>query len=146
MTSGTSASDYVPIQAEWPADPWRVLVVCALLNLTSRRQVKPIIVELFDRWPTPSAMAEAGPDLEELLTPCGLAPSRAKRLRSMAAAFPALTWLSPTTIQGLPGCGQYAADAFRVFVQGDLSEDPHDAVLVEYVERRRLERRLRDRG
>lgn len=120
-----------------------MLVVCALLNLTSRRQVIPVIGELFERWPTPRALADAGPELEELIAPCGLAPSRARRLRSMSAAFPGLTWLSPTTVQDLPGCGQYAADAFRVFVQGDLDGEPHDAVLIEYVERRRLERRLR---
>src|SRR6185369_4151215 len=49
--------------------PWRVLVVCALLNRTHRRQVRPMFEELFERAPTPEAML--GADLSDLLRPLG---------------------------------------------------------------------------
>jgi hypothetical protein len=37
------------------------------------------------------------------------------------------------TVQSLPGCGQYAADAWQIFVQGDLDVEPADGVLAAWV-------------
>lgn len=124
----------MPLQAPFGSSPWRVLVVCALLNLTSRDQVRPILDELFGRWPHPEAMALSGPDLEEFLQPLGLGEQRARRLRRMSEEYMGLDVLSGWHVGQLHACGAYSADAFRVFCQGDISFLPGDRVLRAYVE------------
>lgn len=133
----TGVSEYVPIQQGWRTDPWKVIVVCALLNLTSRAQVLPLVAGLFDQWPNPSDVERAGPELEEYLRPLGLSDQRCRRLRLMAADYQRAEILTRGVVQSIHGCGQYAADAFDVFCRGDLSVTPSDTVLREYVERRR---------
>lgn len=128
------ADAYVPLQAPYGSSPWRVLVVCALLNLTGRDQVRPMLDELFDRWPNPEAMARAGTDFEEFLQPLGLGEQRARRLRRMSEEYMGLEVLSGWHVEQIHACGSYSADAFRVFCQGDLSSLPGDRVLREYVE------------
>lgn len=118
-------------------DPWRVLVVCALLNLTAREQVWSIIEDFFDRWPGPTDTEAAGPELEEFLQPLGLGAQRARRLRGMAVDYLRAEELSRTIIQQLHGCGQYAADSFDIFCRGDYALRPSDTVLAEYADRRR---------
>jgi endonuclease III len=125
------------LQERYRTDPWRLLVTCAMLNLTSRVQVRPLIDAIFSAYPTPAAMAEAGPELEELIRPCGLAEQRARRLRLMAADFLRAEVLSPGHVQRLHACGRYAADSFQIFCQGDLDTRPADRVLAAYVEQRR---------
>jgi len=111
-----------------------VLVVSAMLNLTSRDQVIPIIEGLFERWPTPEAMAGADESLDAYIAPCGLATVRAERLRHMSEAFHHMRWLSPMSVQQLPGCGRYSSDAFRIFTQRDYDSPATDAVLAEWSE------------
>lgn len=125
---------YVPLQAEYASAPWRVLVICALLNMTSRDQVRPMLPDLFERWPNAEAMAKAGPGLEETLRPLGLQDQRARRLRRMSDEFTRLEVLSGYHVERLYACGMYSAEAFRVFCQGDTSFFPGDRVLREYVE------------
>jgi methyl-CpG-binding domain protein 4 len=134
MSSTLTSDAYVPLQAQYGSAPWRVLVVCALLNLTSRDQVRPVLGELFDRWPHPEAMALAGPDFEEFLRPLGLAEQRARRLRRMSEEFMGLEVLSGWHVEQLHACGSYSGDAFRIFCQGDLACRPGDRVLKAYVE------------
>lgn len=128
---------YVPIQQAYRTDPWRVLVVCQLLNLTNRDQVIALIEDFFDQWPGPSDTEAAGTELEEFIKPLGFAEQRARRLRGMAVDYMKAEVLSRSMVQMLHGCGQYAADAFAVFCQGDLSYRPSDSVLNEWVMWRR---------
>ena len=125
--------EYIPIQQAYRTDPWRVLVVCQLLNLTNRTQVIGMIEEFFDNWPGPADTEAAGPELEEFIQPLGLAEQRGRRLRNMAEDYMKAEVLSRSIIQMLRGCGQYAADAFTVFCQGDLTIRPSDTVLHEWV-------------
>ena len=54
-------------------DPWRPMVACMLLNMTSRRQVDEVWPELFDRWPTARDMADGDPLRQaDVLDPLGL--------------------------------------------------------------------------
>jgi methyl-CpG-binding domain protein 4 len=130
-------TDYIPIQQMYRTDPWRVLVVCALLNLTSREQVMAMVEGLFARWPGPKEMGEAGKELEDYIAPCGLSTQRARRLRLLSDDFLRADVLTRSVVQSIHGCGQYAADSFSVFCRGDLTVTPSDRVLREYVERRR---------
>lgn len=38
--------------------PWRVLVVCILLNRTQGAQARPVLEEFLRRWPTPEVFYE----------------------------------------------------------------------------------------
>lgn len=129
---------YVPLQHRYLSDPWRVIVVSMLLNLTSREHVRPILDDLFARWPTPEAMAGASPaSLAKAVRATGLQEQKAARLIRMSKTFVTLPVLSTFHVEHLPGCGVYVADAFRVFCQGDYRmRPPTDKVLAEYVRER----------
>ena len=94
--------------------PWRVLVVCALLNLTQGAQVRPMLPELWRRCPDPTSLLVAG--LDDLLAPLGLQYRRRDLLQH-------LTWdyLAGHGARS-HGCGQYARDAWTLFVEGDLPD------------------------
>jgi len=125
---------YTPLQVRYISDPWRVLVVSMLLNLTSRDHVRPVLEPLFERWPSAQAMAGANVEqLERVLRPTGLQAQRAVRLVRMSHEFIKMPVLSTFHVGHLPGCGLYAADSFRVFCQGDYRTPVGDRVLAEYV-------------
>ena len=106
--------------------PWRVLVCCALLNLTSGAQVRPVIGPLFERCPTPDSMLLA--DLSDLLSPLGLQRRRANVLRRLTWDY--LAGKAPLCY----GCGQYALDAWALFVEGRTDLDPADHWLRPYLD------------
>jgi len=120
------------LQERVPRDelyPWRVIVLCSLLNKTPKESVARIMGGLFERWPTPRAMRNSGPDLETLFRPLGLGYRKAKMLRRMSADYD----------QGVPaaecrGVGQYARDALAIFVDGRLDVEPDDGKLGLYLE------------
>lgn len=127
------------IQLPYRKQPWRMLVCCILLNRTTNRQVRPILPELFRRWPNAEAMAAAGEDLEELLRPLGLWRQRSATLRKFSARWARERHLTPhsaETIGRLPGCGPYAVEAWRLVCLGDIDgfhpRGPEDKELFRY--------------
>ena len=144
MAGGDAEDEELTIQEEQLVDDpsgFRMLVACILLNATRGDSVRPMLPELFDRWPTSYDLAGADDDLERLLRPLGLWRQRAEKLRRLAAM-----WEIDPLVRGprswlkvglYPGCGRYAADSWRIFAEGDLSRrvspDPNDVAL-----RRRL--------
>ena len=118
-------------------DPWRPMVACMLLNMTSRRQVDEVWPELFDRWPTARDMADGDPLRQaDVLDPLGL-HFRVVHLRQMsrlwAARFPqgfrsSIVSMLPAwadqDITWYPGLGRYAQDSYRLFVIGDVHHQP----------------------
>lgn len=112
--------------------PWRVIVLCCLMNQTHARQVRPILLPLFELWPEPSAMAVAGPHLEDLIRPLGFRNRRANALRRMSAEY----------ADGVPpnrcyGVGDYAKDAIEVFCHDRTDVQPNDGFLAKYVQWRK---------
>jgi endonuclease III len=111
---------------------WEVLVVCQLLNLTTREQVQRAWPEIQRRWRSPEALARAhNRTLERVLRPLGLSRRRAWTLRQMAREV-CRRGLPGTRAEvlALPGCGPYAADAWEIFARGRTpSEIPGDRVL-----------------
>lgn len=116
-----------PLQEEYGAgDPWRVLVICLLLNQTDGRMVARELPGFFRRFPDPHALAGAGEGTVRLMLEHLGLYRRARLLVDLSRAYLAGGWEDPTD---LPGVGDYAADAWRLFVDEDPWFDPQDKVL-----------------
>jgi methyl-CpG-binding domain protein 4 len=126
------------IQEKYFPDRWKMLICCLLLNLTSIKQVGPMIDELFERYPDPDAMSKAKPeDLHELLKPLGLWQKRSKTLIRFSEEFKAGNWLAA---KELYGCGKYADDSDRIFFLGEWRDvEPTDGKLIRYLDFLRLQ-------
>jgi hypothetical protein len=112
-----------------PLYGWRVLVCCAVLNRCHGSVAKDILDEVLRRWPTPGALAIAGPDLERVIARLGLAVGRAANLRNLSCDYD--RGLRPPL--RIRGCGRYAEDAWRLFVEQDPPPTcPDDGHLARY--------------
>ncbi|ELR25157.1 base excision DNA repair protein, HhHGPD subfamily protein [Acanthamoeba castellanii str. Neff] len=91
--------------------PWRLLVVSI---------VRPVVGDLFDRYPSPEAMAEA--DEEELagmIRRLGLYRKRAKALVDFSRTYlDSPPWRTPAELKYF---GKYADDSYRLFCLGGTS-------------------------
>ncbi len=130
------APDYTtsPIQLGMRGDPWRVLCACTLLNRAAGEQVRPVLRELFDRWPSAVTMASATDswlDMERLMNPLGFQNRRTITLLKMSAQFVYGDW---ATVSELYGVGPYAADSVNIFCLGRLDVNPGDSVLRRFLE------------
>ena len=114
----------------WP-DEWKMLVVCLMLNQTSRKQVEPMIATFFQLFPTPEAVAEGSEEhLRAILKPLGLVNRRIKTLKKFSEEFVTKKW---DAVIELYGCGKYANDAHRIFIKGEWQDvEPNDHALVDY--------------
>lgn len=111
-------------------DPWRLLVGCILLNMTSRKQVEGVIWRLFERWPDAAALAAADEaELRVLLLGLGMGHKRTLTLRRFSADYLHTRWGS---VRELYGIGKYAADAHDMFCLGNLTVEPDDYALRQY--------------
>ena len=116
------------IQERYRNEPWKLLVACVLLNITSRQQVDKVIDELFERFPNPVRM-EAATDEEigEIIRPCGLWRRRAGTLRRLSGQWSRIKLGWPfedppeQEVCRIHGVGLYALDSYRFFVLGDTS-------------------------
>jgi len=103
------------LQAKYRDDSWRLLVVCALLNRTTGRQVEGVIDALFARWPTAEAMVAADPaEIGAVIRPCGLWRLRAARLVALSE-----DWAAGRPVEQCRGVGPYALDSYRLLVLGE---------------------------
>jgi len=126
------ASPFYLLQEIYIDDPWKIMVCCIMLNLTSRKQVDSIREEFFWRWPTPESIISAEQlELSEFLRPLGFYNKRAKTLIRFSEE-----WLSKECddIIELHGIGKYAQDSWNIFVKGEVPDTVNDHVLNRYVE------------
>ena len=116
----------------WPNE-WKILVVCLMLNQTSRKQVEPMIEAFFEKYPDPDAVLRASESkLFSILKPLGLANKRVLTLKKFSLGYLGGDW---NTAKDLYGCGKYADDAYRIFIKGDWQEvEPNDHALNFYHE------------
>jgi A/G-specific adenine glycosylase len=100
--------------------PFRVLVAEVLLQRSRSSTVARVYQDLFTRWPTPHALAEASQkEVEEVIRPLGLT-RRAGTLKALAGRIEDLHGV-PSSLEDLmelPGVGRYAAAATRVVAFG----------------------------
>ncbi|HEY0398700.1 MAG TPA: A/G-specific adenine glycosylase [Acidimicrobiia bacterium] len=114
-------------------DRWAVLVSEVMLQQTQVGRVAGVWPGFMARFPTPEAMAAAGPG--QVIAAWGTLgyPRRARRLWEAAERIAAHGW--PEALTDLPGVGRYTADAMAAQVDG------RDAPAIETNIRRVVERR-----
>ena len=118
------------LQEIYQPDGWKMLTCCMLLNLTNRRQVDVIRDELFKKYPTPKDMMNAKHrELADILKPLGLYNRRATSLRLMSAGYIG----GFKSVDELYGIGKYAKDSWEIFQNNNMSVNPTDKVLQEYL-------------
>jgi methyl-CpG-binding domain protein 4 len=117
-------------ESVWP-DEWLTILICIMLNCTSRKQVENVLPEFIRRWPTVSDVCKADiVEVSDVIKSLGFANRRSNNIKSCAAAFCSTTW---TDIRQLPGCGEYAGRCHDIFFKGELSEtEPDDGALKLY--------------
>lgn len=119
------------IQEELRDDPWKLLIACVMLNLTNIKQVRPIILKFFALYPTAQACAKGEQALiADVIRPLGLYNRRAKTMIKLSQQF-LDKW---DNVDDLPGVGKYAADSYRIFVEGKMDVRPSDSKLLKYLE------------
>jgi len=129
---------------EWRAtrDRWAVLVSEVMLHQTQVPRVVGAYPAFIARFPTPEAMADAGPGaVIEAWGRLGY-PRRARRLWDAAVRIAADGW--PDDLTDLPGVGRYTAGA--ILAQADEQDVPAVEVNVRRVAERVAGRRLTERG
>ena len=119
------------IQERYFPDRWKMLICCLMLNLTSYKQVLPIIDGFFERWPDPDAASKADEqEMKEYLKSLGMYNKRSKTIIKMAKQV--LDGFSHP--KQLHGCGKYASDSDAIFYQGKWKEVvPNDGALKRYI-------------
>lgn len=126
-------------QLELVEQPWRMLLTCSALNLTSWKQVDPVMERFFGRWPTPQEFLGSTHDqVVEILRPLGFYNRRARTWKRLTEAWLRLDNPTRTEISKLPGVGQYALDSWCIFIERDLSVEPTDKVLAEWIREARV--------
>ena len=117
---------------KWEGDPWRLLIMARLSAQCTDKKVNAVSVELFKKYPTPEAMADAELcELEALIRPCGLYKMKAKNLRDCSKALiENYGGVLPSDIDALlsfAGVGRKIANLIRgdVFGLGGIVCDTH---------------------
>lgn len=127
---------YDPTRRPFPwrqsADVFYVTVCEVMLQRTNAEKVDKAAGQLFDRFPTARAVADAPEsELADILKPLGL-PRRVQHVRQIASAFAAASdegrVMAADELRGLPGVGPYVFAAVRALVLGEV-----DAVIDEHV-------------
>lgn len=111
----------------WP-DEFRILVVCMLLNCTTRKSVEKVVPKLFAKYPDAHAMASAKQeDLSAIISPLGFRNRRSAGLIKMSKAYLKKSWSHASE---LPGIGPYGSAAWEIFSRCSVPETcPNDHAL-----------------
>ena len=120
------------IQEKYFPDRWKMLICCLMLNLTSHRQVAPIIDGFFERWPDAQTASQADEsEMREYIKSLGMYNKRAKTIIKMSSGYIA----GFKNVRQLYGVGKYAADSDAIFFEGRWRDvKPTDGALVRYLE------------
>ncbi|XP_061371917.1 methyl-CpG-binding domain protein 4-like protein [Gastrolobium bilobum] len=126
-------SEIVLLQEDHVHDPWRVLVICMLLNRTTGRQVKKVLPKLFKLCPDARSCTRVSNEvISEIIKSLGFRNKRALMLRRFSEEYLEERW---THVTQLHGVGKYAADAYAIFCTGKWDRvRPADHKLNEYWE------------
>lgn len=124
-------SPYSLIQEDlWP-DEWKCLVVCVMLNCTTRKQVEKVLPTFFLKWPTAEATSAANPtEMSQVISALGFKNRRTATLIRLAKEYSSKSW---THVHELPGIGEYASRMWEMFFLDFLGNDqPSDGALTMY--------------
>ncbi|XP_030972352.1 uncharacterized protein LOC115992332 isoform X1 [Quercus lobata] len=119
------------LQERHAHDPWRVLVICMLLNRTSGFQARRVISNLFTLCPDANTATEvAKEEIEKIIKTLGLQKKRASMIQRLSREYMGESW---THVTQLHGVGKYAADAYAIFCTGTWDQvRPNDHMLNHY--------------
>ena len=110
---------------------WQHMVAVICLNQTYRKQVKEILPQLFNMWPTPEKMARAPLNrLQRLIKPLGMWRVRSRRIKQMSREF--LNWDGQDATD-LHGIGRYGSDSYRIFFKKQYKIRVTDKELKKYL-------------
>lgn len=109
---------------------WQHMVAVIMLNQTGRKQVKRVLPEFLQRWPTPERLLKARiEDIQDVVRPLGMWNRRAMTIFRMSLDF--LTW-DGENAKKLHGIGRYGDESYRIFFKGEHFE-PQDKELRAYL-------------
>lgn len=119
------------IQEDLIDDPWKMTVVCILLNQTTNQQVRKILPLLFDTIGNPEIASVTDPDeIYAIIRSTGFGNVKAKRIVDMSKK-----WCDGfERVDDLPGVGKYAKESWEIFVEGRKDFIPSDKKLRKYLE------------
>lgn len=124
-------SPYNLLQEDHAHDPWRVLVICMLLNMTTGVQVRDVLWDLFSLCPNAEAAIDADPiELQSVIQSLGLQRKRAAMIQRFSREYLSDKWTHVTQLHGI---GKYGADAYAIFCTGMWHQvKPNDHMLNYY--------------
>jgi methyl-CpG-binding domain protein 4 len=131
MSWNPPISPFGLVQEPYFGDEWKVLVCCQLLNMTTHIQVRKVLHDLFEKYPTAKSMAQADEqELKEIVRSLGFYNKRAKTLIRFSDEYLNKSW---DTAKELYGIGKYGDDAWHIFCVGDWKKvKPNDQALNKY--------------
>ena len=110
---------------------WQHFVGVICLNQTGRLQVKRVLPEFFDKWPTPEAFLKSDKKtVIEVIKSLGFYNRRENAIRKMTQDF--LTWDGEDATK-LHGVGKYGSDSYELFYKKRIPEDVGDHELKRYI-------------
>ncbi|XP_057443303.1 methyl-CpG-binding domain protein 4-like protein [Lotus japonicus] len=114
-------------------DPWKVMVICMLLNKSTGLKARSVISELFRICPDAKACTRASTNtLEQVIHGIGFQKQRAARLKRFSEEYLGKHWTHVTQLHGI---GKYGADAYAIFCTGKWQRvTPADNYLDRYWE------------
>lgn len=125
------ASPFSLIQEHvWPNE-WLILVVCIMLNQTSRKQVEKILPTFIKKWSEPRQFLDAKiDDVKDVIKSLGFVNRRADLLFKMSHQYVINNWSHASS---LPGIGDYGSRAWEIFCLGLFGDiPPKDHALTKY--------------
>ena len=111
---------------------WQHMVGVICLNQVDRKQTKPVLTELFKRYPTAHSLLRGCtiPMLEKLLQPLGMQSVRAKRIYKMSIHIE--NW-NGEDAKDLYGIGKYGSDSYQIFYKNKIPANVEDKELKRYI-------------
>lgn len=110
-------------------DPWRILLICILLNRTQGKTAGPIIKRFFEQWPTAEDLLVTGnqTQITAIIGSLGLGRVRASYIMRLTEMY--ISSKGHVNPICLPGVGDYAYDAYKMFVLHKYDFIPKDKEL-----------------
>ena len=111
---------------------WQHMVGVICLNQVDRKQTKPVLTELFKRFPTAHSLLRGCtiPMLEDLLQPLGMQSVRAKRIYKMSIQIENWNGEDATELYGI---GKYGSDSYQIFYKNKIPANVEDKELKRYI-------------
>ena len=110
---------------------WQHIVGVICLNQTGRMQVKRVLPEFFDKWPTPEAFLKSRKStVIKVIKSLGFYNRRENAIRQMTKDF--LTWDGEDATK-LYGVGKYGSDSYELFYKKRIPDNVGDHELKRYI-------------